>query len=168
MRAMSRAEVRAAIVNTDPPGSRVRLPGWFDEISWDALEYLGWRDPRSPMRAYLVAEVDGAATGVLLRQAPARAELGSRAMMCDLCRFTRRFNEVSVFTARRAAKDKRQRLSGRGLHLCSGLDCHANVKRAVPLGPLDPPADELIRQRRSGLRSRTIAFLRVISEQARR
>ncbi|WP_373995284.1 hypothetical protein [Nocardia africana] len=60
---------------------------------------------------------------------------------------------MSVFTARRAARDQRQRLSGRGLRACSGLDCRANVNRAVPLGPLDPPADELIRQRRDGLRS---------------
>ncbi|MDG3013265.1 FBP domain-containing protein [Speluncibacter jeojiensis] len=156
---MTRDEVRGAIVNMDPPGGRVRLPTWFDEIAWHKLEYLGWRDQRSPMRAYLVAEVDGAAAGALLRQVPSRAELGSRAMMCDLCRFTRRFNEVAVFTARRASRDKRQRLSGRGLHLCTGLDCNVNVNSKTHLGPLDPTLDELIAARRDGLHVRTAAFL---------
>ncbi|RJO70011.1 FBP domain-containing protein [Nocardia panacis] len=164
MRPMTRDEVRAAIVNTDPPGSRVRLPTWFDEIDWDRLEYLGWRDQRSPRRVYLVTEIDGAAVGVLLEQTPTRAELGSRAMMCDLCRSSRRFNEVALFTARRPSKDRRQRLSGRGLHLCADLDCNVNANRKPSVGRYDPATDELIADRRAGLRARTAAFLVATSE----
>lgn len=164
MRPLTRAEVRAAIVNLDPAQKKVHLPTWFDEVHWRRIDYLGWRDLRAPMRVYLVADVDDEAFGVMLQQNPNQAVLGSRAVMCDLCRFTRRFNEVSLFTAQRPSKDKRQRLSKLGLHVCTDLDCSVNVHSKPIVGPLDPPAEETIERRRQGLRERTAAFLRSVSD----
>ncbi|MBF6572693.1 FBP domain-containing protein [Nocardia farcinica] len=166
MRPLTRDEVRAAIADTDP-GERVRLPTWFDEVTWDRIDYLAWRDPRAPVRAYLVTDIDGTALGALLRQCPSQPALASRALMCDLCRATRRFNEVSLFTARRPAKDKRHRLSTRGLHLCTDLDCHTTVTTPPPTGPHDPPAADVIAARREGLRARTAAFLCSITDTRR-
>ncbi|MGF7120493.1 hypothetical protein J2X34_000896 [Rhodococcus sp. BE178] len=80
---MTRAEVRAAIVNLDPAQKKVHLPTWFDEVRWHRIDYLGWRDLRAPMRVYLVADVDDEAFGVILRQNPNQTALGSRAVMCD-------------------------------------------------------------------------------------
>ncbi|WP_229403298.1 FBP domain-containing protein [Micromonospora okii] len=164
---MSRDEVRGAIANREPVGSRVRLPSWFDEIAWDKLDYLGWRDPRAPMRAYLVADVDGVATGLLLRQNPNQAELGGRSVMCSLCHFMRRFNEVALFAAPRPSADKRQRLSTLGILVCTDLDCATKVHSTPLLGPYDPPLDEIIQSRREGLRARTVAFLRSVSSAQR-
>lgn len=164
MRAMTRSEVRAAIVNLDPAQKKVHLPTWFDEVQWHRIDYLGWRDLRAPMRVYLVADIDDRAFGVVLRQNPNQAVLGSRAVMCDLCRFARRFNEVSLFTAQRPSKDKRQRLSTLGLHVCTDLDCSVNVHSKPIVGPLDPPVAETIERRRRGLRERTETFLRSVSE----
>ncbi|RGC68623.1 hypothetical protein C5N14_12700 [Micromonospora sp. MW-13] len=167
MRAMSRDEVRGAIANLDAVGSKVRLPAWFDEVAWDKLDYLGWRDPRAPLRAYLVTDIDGTASGALLRQSPSRAELGGRAVMCSLCHFMRRFNEVALFTAPRPSADKRQRLSTLGILVCTDLDCVTKVHSAPVLGPLDPPVDEIIQARREGLRVRTVSFLRSVSSTPR-
>jgi len=163
VRAMTRDEVRGAIANLDPAESKVRLPGWFDEIAWDKLDYLAWRDSRAPLRAYLVADIDGTASGLLLRQAPSRAELGKRSVMCALCHFMRRFNEVALFTAPRPSADKRQRLSTLGILLCTDLDCDKKVHSTPVTGPLDPPVDEIIQARREGLQTRTVAFLRSVS-----
>ncbi|MBF6160586.1 FBP domain-containing protein [Nocardia cyriacigeorgica] len=167
MRAMTRAEVRSAIVNLDPTQKKVHLPVWFDEVQWHRIDYLGWRDLRAPMRVYLVADVDDRATGILLRQHPNQGDLGSRAMMCDLCRFSRRFNEVSLFTAQRPSRDKRQRLSTVGLHLCTDLDCSANVQSKPIVGPFAPPVEETIGRRREGLRERTTTFLRSVTDRGR-
>jgi hypothetical protein len=160
---MTRDEVRGAIANLDPAESKVRLPAWFDRVAWDKLDYLGWRDPRAPMRAYLVTDIDGTASGVVLRQSPSRAEHDRRAVMCALCQFMRRFNEVALFAAPRPSTDKRQRLSTLGILLCTDLDCATKVHSAPVTGPLDPPVDEIIQARREGLRARTVAFLRSVS-----
>lgn len=167
MRPMTREEVRGAIVNLDSTENRIRLPARFDDVRWARIDYLGWRDPRSPQRAYLVTEADGQALGVLLRQAPNDAAHGSRAIMCDLCRFARRFNEVSLFTARRPSRDKRERLNTVGLLLCTDLDCAVKLHTEPIRQPFQPPLDEIIGARRAGMRSRTIAFMRSVSDTQR-
>ncbi|MGN6241067.1 MAG: FBP domain-containing protein [Cellulosimicrobium cellulans] len=167
MRPLSRAEARAAIVNTDPSEGKVRLPAHFDALRWADLDYLGWRDPRAPQRAFLVAEgLDGRVLGAVLRQSPSHAETGGRAVMCALCRFTRRFNEVALFAAPRPSFDKRRRLSTVGILVCTDLDCGRNVLAAPVRGPLDPPAEEVVRARRAGLRTRTLAFLHGLTDGA--
>ncbi|MGW7097196.1 FBP domain-containing protein [Streptomyces sp. NPDC054874] len=164
MRPMTREEVRGAIVNLDPAAKKVHLPARFDDIRWHRIDYLGWRDLRAPTRAYLVTEADGRARGVLLRQAPNDSTHGSRAVMCDLCRFARRFNEVSLFTAQRPSRDKRERLDAIGLLLCTDLDCAVKVHGKPVREAFDRPVDEIIASRREGLRSRTIAFVRSVAE----
>jgi hypothetical protein len=165
VRPLSRAEARSAIVNTEPSEGRIRLPAGFDALRWDDLDYLGWRDPRAPQRAFLVAEgADGRALGAVLRQSPSHAETGGRAVMCALCHFTRRFNEVALFAAPRPSSDKRRRLSTVGILVCTDLDCGRNVLATPVRGPLDPPAEEVVRARRAGLRTRTLAFLHGLTD----
>ncbi|MGC5534354.1 FBP domain-containing protein [Streptomyces sp. SR-10] len=164
---MTREEVRGAIVNLDPAAKRVRLPARFDDVRWHRIDYLGWRDPSSPKRAYLVTEADGRARGVLLRQAPNDSAHGSRAMMCDLCRFARRFNEVSLLTAQRPSRDKRARLNAVGLLLCTDLDCAVKVHSKPDREAFDRPVEGILRSRREGLRSRTVAFVRSVAEPQR-
>lgn len=167
MRPMTRDEVRSSIVNLYPATARVRLPAGFDDTRWDGIDYLGWRDTRSRHRAYLVADVEGQACGALLRQNPNQAVHASRAVMCDLCRSTRRFNEVSLFTASRASTDKRRRLSTIGLLLCTELDCFQMVHHAPAARAHDRQPEQIIEARRSGLRSRTIDFLRSVPDASR-
>lgn len=164
MRPRTREEVRGAIVNLAPAAKKVRLSARFDDVRWHRIDYLGWRDLRAPTLAYLVTEVDGSARGVLLRQAPNDSARGSRAVMCDLCRFARRFNEVSLFTAQRPSRDKHERLDAIGLLLCTDLDCAVKVHGKPVREAFDRPVGEIIASRREGLRSRTIAFVRSVAE----
>lgn len=163
MRPLTRQETRHAFRNTTTQETKaLRLPATFDSLDWSRLDYLGWRDPRSPLRAYLVALVDEVPHGVMLRQSATRNELASRAVMCALCRFTRRFNEVALFSAARAGADKRARLDTLGIYVCVDLDCHTNVHSTPLPGPLDPPAAQIVASRRDGLRARTSAFVRSV------
>ena len=85
MRPLTRQETRHAFRNTTTQETKaLRLPATFDTLDWSRLDYLGWRDPRSPLRAYLVALVDDVPHGVMLRQSATRNELASRAVMCVL------------------------------------------------------------------------------------
>ncbi|OKJ19430.1 fibronectin-binding protein [Streptomyces sp. CB01580] len=167
MRPMTRDEVRASIVNLDPAEKRVRLPATFDDTPWHRIDYLGWRDMRAPQRAYVVTEADDQPLGVLLRQAPNDASHASRAMMCDLCRFARRFHEVSLFTARLSSRDKRERLNTIGLLLCTDLDCAVKMHSKPIRQPFDPPVEEIIAARRESMRARTISFIRSVSDAGR-
>ncbi|EPD91612.1 hypothetical protein HMPREF1486_04571 [Streptomyces sp. HPH0547] len=167
MRPMTREEVRGAFVNPDPTAKKIRLPAWFDDVPWHQIDYLGWRDLRAPQLAYLVTEADDQALGVLLRQAPNRAELESRAVMCDLCRSSRRFNEVSRFTARRPSRDKRERLNVLGLLLCTDLDCAVKVSAKPIRQGFGLEDGDRVEERREGLRARTVAFIRSVADTER-
>jgi hypothetical protein len=39
--------------------NRASIPRDLSDQPWEDLDFLGWRDPQSPERAYLAAEVDG-------------------------------------------------------------------------------------------------------------
>ena len=50
----------------------ITLPQDLAHTPWDEREYLGWRDPKAPLRGYLVAERDGRPVGVAVRAAETR------------------------------------------------------------------------------------------------
>ncbi len=63
MEPVSAAEIRGGFVNsTKSLVKAMTLPRDFDELPWESLDYLGWRDPKAPARAYLVVPRDGAVT----------------------------------------------------------------------------------------------------------
>src|SRR3954464_7272964 len=73
MEPLTEQEIRAAFVNcTKGEARRLSVPRDLAERPWDDLDFLGWRDPQAPDRAYLVAELDGRPTALALRSsAPA-------------------------------------------------------------------------------------------------
>ncbi|MDR6867405.1 hypothetical protein J2Y69_002008 [Microbacterium resistens] len=160
MQRLSRADVRGALEHTVTTGRRIHLPADFDDLNWGMLDYLGWKDPRSPLRSYLLAVVDGRLEGLRLeRVAPPQLTHG-RAVMCNLCHFSRRFHEVSMFVTRNPSASRQKQLNAVGTMLCTDLDCAANVHTAPPQGPYDPPIADVIAARRAGLQSRVAAFIR--------
>ena len=85
MEPLTDARIRSSFVNcTKGEAKRLHVPKDLATRPWDDLDYLGWRDPQSPARGYLVAEVDGHLTGVVLR-APERTVGGARKSLCSLC-----------------------------------------------------------------------------------
>lgn len=130
-------------------------------LDWSSLDYLGWRDPKRPLAAYAVLELDGAPTGVLLRSTDPSAR-ARRKMVCAWCEDVVVTDDVSLYVARRAGARGRQG-DTIGTLICTDFSCSRNVRRPPTRSEVvsDRPEDreELVERRIAGLRERSARFL---------
>ncbi|MFC8299425.1 FBP domain-containing protein [Micromonospora orduensis] len=126
--------IRASFVNTTQgEAKRLAVPNDLEFRPWDDLDFLGWRDPSAPQRAYLVTEADNGLVGVALRVAPQQTGRVRRSM-CSLCLTTHTGDGVSLMTARKAGADGRQGNSV-GAYICSDLACSLYLRGKKHAGP---------------------------------
>ena len=126
MKPLTEQEIRAAFVNcTKGEAKRLSVPRDLADRPWDDLDFLGWRDPQAPDRAYLVAELDGYPKAVALRSSGA-GSWQTRRSMCSLC-LTTHSGGVSLLVAPRAGKAGQQGNSV-GAYMCSDLACSLYVR----------------------------------------
>ncbi len=155
MQALTEEEILDVIVNaSEEEKEQVALPHDFVLTEWDHLDFLAWRDPRNRGRGYVVAEVDGEPTGIVLR-ASNGASL-ARAAMCNLCHTMQPADQVALFTARRAGRAG-ERGDSVGTYICADLSCHENVRLAAPLAPSELRAS--VDRRIDGTRTRIESFV---------
>jgi hypothetical protein len=120
---LTETEIRTSFVNLSKgEARRANLPADLDERRWEDLDYLGWRDPKAPARAYLVTVLDGVRRGIGLRLAEVRP--GRRKTMCDLCLTV---GAATLMVAPRAGKAGQQGNTV-GSYLCVDLDCSLFVR----------------------------------------
>jgi len=140
MRPVTERDLRTSFVNCSKgEAKRLHLPKDFADLPWDDLDFLGWRDPGAPGRAYLVTERDDGLVGLSLRVAPSAARGFTSRSMCSLCLTTRTGGGVTLMTARRTGEAGRQGNSV-GQYMCGDLDCSLYVrdkKQSVAGGGLD-------------------------------
>jgi hypothetical protein len=134
MRSLTEQEIRNSFVNCSKgEAKRLATPRELDELPWDHLDFLGWRDPGAPDRSYLVTERDGTLVGVTLRFQSSRRGFLHRSM-CSLCLTTHPGGGVSLMTARKAGPAGREGNSV-GLYICTDLACSLYVRgRKAPGG----------------------------------
>ena len=126
MEPLTEQEIRAAFVNcTKGEAKRLSVPRDLAERPWEDLDYLGWRDPQAPDRAYLVAVLDGRPTALALRGSAA-GSWQARRSMCSLC-LTTHSGGVSLMVARRAGRAGQQGNSV-GAYMCDDLACSLYVR----------------------------------------
>ncbi|OIJ65521.1 FBP domain-containing protein [Streptomyces mangrovisoli] len=126
MKPLTEREIRAAFVNcTKGQAKRLFVPHDLDERPWDDLDFLGWRDPQAPDRAYLVAELDGRPAALALRSSGG-GSWQSRRSMCSVC-LTTHTGGVSLMVAAKAGKAGQQGNSV-GVYMCSDLACPLYVR----------------------------------------
>lgn len=151
------ARIRASFVNASLRERKaVLLPPALESLSWDGLDYLGWRDPKQPKLGYVVAEVDGRPVGVVLREADSRPRTRAQ---CAWCNDIELPNDVVLFVARRAGEAGR-RGDTVGTLLCAGFECSRNVRRLPPSAYLGFDREAARDRRIDGLRDNVTAFLR--------
>ena len=121
MKPLTEQEIRTAFVNcTKGEAQRLSIPRDLAERPWEDLDFLGWRDPRAPDRAYLVTLLDDRPVGVQLRSSTGGAGQARRSM-CKVC-LTTHTGGVSLLVAPKAGKAGQQGNSV-GLYMCDDLAC---------------------------------------------
>ncbi|MES9588564.1 MULTISPECIES: FBP domain-containing protein [unclassified Streptomyces] len=126
MKPMTEREIRTAFVNcTKGEAKRLFIPHDLAERPWDDLDFLGWRDPQAPNRAYLATELDGRPTALALR-CPTYVPWQTRRSMCSMC-VTTHTGGVSLMVAAKAGRAGQQGNSV-GAYICSDLACPLYVR----------------------------------------
>ncbi len=157
MKPLTEKQIRGSFVNCSrSEATALTLPGRLDEVLWEDREFLGWRDPRAPLRGYTVWWHDDRPLGISLRAADSSMS-GRTAAMCLLCQTTRSGADVSLFTARRAGEAGRQGNTV-GQYVCADLDCSRRVRTDIPPWLRDRDPGEVITERASALRTRLDGF----------
>ncbi|MGY2083051.1 FBP domain-containing protein [Blastococcus sp. SYSU DS0539] len=158
MRPLSETQVRRSFINCSRGEATVlTLPEEFGSLEWAEQEVLGWRDPKAPLRGYLVTEVDGETVGIAVRAAD--TSMSSRtAAMCLLCQTARSGDGVSLFTARRSGAAGRNGNTV-GTYICADLRCSERVRTEIPpwLQQRDPA--EVVAERARELQDRVRGFV---------
>lgn len=156
MNSFSDAALRGCFVNVSQrERASIVLPD-LGALDWSRLDYLGWRDLRMPATGYVVAEVDGAPVGVLLRRAEASARARAQ---CSWCEDVRLPNDVVFYSARRAGAPGRKGDS-LGTLVCQDFQCSANVRKPPPPAYLGYDVDAAVRQHIATLQVRVSDFAR--------
>jgi hypothetical protein len=157
MRPLTDQDVRTSFINCSKgEAKRLGLPKDFADLAWDDLDFLGWRDPGAPERAYLVAERGDRLVGIALRGTSGGAARGFTARcLCSLCLTTRTGGGVALMTARRTGEAGKQGNTV-GRYLCTDLACSLYVrgkKQAAVGGDLDESLtlDEKVARTRANL-----------------
>ncbi|MER0427766.1 FBP domain-containing protein [Streptomyces microflavus] len=126
MNPLTEQEIRTAFVNcTKGEAKRLNIPRDLAERPWGDMDFLGWRDPQAPDRAYIVAVLGGRPVGVQLRSSDA-GSWQTRRSMCSMC-VTVHTGGVSLLVAPRSGKAGQQGNSV-GAYMCSDLACSLYVR----------------------------------------
>lgn len=120
--------LRTSFVNASrKETSDITLPADFETIDWDALDFLGWRDPGAPAAAHLVTEWRGKLTGLVMRLSTDRRATG-RQNMCALCSTVHSTTDVALMVAPRPGASGRNGNTV-GTYLCTDLACSLYARR---------------------------------------
>ncbi|HEY6496127.1 MAG TPA: FBP domain-containing protein [Trebonia sp.] len=131
MNPLTEPEIRAAFVNcTKGEARRLNVPRELAALPWEDLDFLGWRDPQAPERAYLAAELDGSLAAISLR-CPGPNPLQKRSNICSFC-LTGHTGGVTLMVAPRVGKPGQQGNSV-GTYLCTDLACSLYLRGKKPV-----------------------------------
>lgn len=159
MQPITAQQIRSSFINASrSEAAKLTLPRNFDSLEWDALDFLGWRDDKMPLRGYLIVPDDGGLTGVMLR-APEGGAKKNRSVLCELCRDVFSKEDVFLWVARRAGQSGRDGNTV-GTLICADFQCSANVRVEPPANEINPDPAEVVKRQIEGLEQRTALFLR--------
>ncbi|SCX44854.1 FBP C-terminal treble-clef zinc-finger [Klenkia marina] len=158
MHALTEKQIRSSFVNASRREVADAVLPDLATQPWEHLEMLGWRDPKAPLRAYVVLELDRGPVGILLR-APEPGGRRKKAM-CAWCRDLLTVR-AGLFVARRGGASGRAG-NTLGVLLCDDLSCSTNVRRPPTSSEagdgIEAIADQVVAERIEALRARSAAF----------
>lgn len=157
-------QIRSSFINASrSEAARLSPPKDFDDLDWDALDVLGWRDPKMPLRGYLVVpQADGRIVSAMLR-APEGGARKNRAVLCELCRSVDATNDVLLWVARRAGASGRNGNTV-GTLVCEGFECQVNARRTPPPAYLGYDVEAARQRRIETMRLNVANFVRDVRD----
>ena len=165
MNPLTEKQIRSSFINASRREvAQAFLPD-LAELPWDRLDYLGWRDRKAPLAAYVVLELDGEPTGVLLRASAPPASGRRRTALCSWCRDLSSV-EATLYVARRGGASGR---AGNtiGTLICEDFTCSQHTRRpptsAESGDGIEAIADQVVAERIAGLRERSTQFVRDVA-----
>jgi hypothetical protein len=154
-------QIRSSFVNASRREVNQAILPELASLPWGRLDDLGWRDRKRPLVAYVVLELAGTPTGVVLR-GTGPSEGPRRKAVCAWCEDVVVSDDVSLYVARRAGARGRQGDTV-GTLICTEFTCSGNVRRPPTrseVGSDDPADREALTQRRiAGLQERSARFV---------
>ncbi|HEY4225927.1 MAG TPA: FBP domain-containing protein [Pseudolysinimonas sp.] len=160
MLSFTEAQLRASFLNVSQRERQHIVLPELGGIPWDDLDYLGWRDRKQPQLGLVVAELDGMASGVLLRQAEASPRARAQ---CSWCEDVQLPNDVVFFSAKRAGAAGRDG-NTLGTLVCSNFECSTNVRKQPPMAYLGFDVDAERLRRTTALHEHAREFVRRIRD----
>ena len=152
---LTEASIKQSLVNSSlKERQNLTFPD-LDELHWDRLDYLGWRDRRIPSLGYVVVDLDGEPTGILVREADNKPRARSQ---CSWCEDIHLPNDVVIFGAKRSGQAGRNGNSVATL-LCSNFECSANVRKLPPVAYIGFDVEAARLARIESLRTRARDFV---------
>jgi FBP C-terminal treble-clef zinc-finger len=156
--ALTPEQIKRAMVNCSRGDvASMSLPPGFADLDWESLEFLGWRDPRAPLRGYLLSWHGDRPVGILLRAAASKMSVRTAAV-CMLCRTGQSADNISLFTTRRAGPAGRKGDTV-GTYVCADLACSRNARVDKATASFRPDPGRTVEERVAGLRARLDTFL---------
>lgn len=155
---LTEPEIRASFVNCSKgEAKRLNVPRGLPEQPWADLDFLGWRDPQSRTRGYLVAPYDGGLRGVVLRASDGGAGV-PRKNLCTICLTPHPPGGVVLLVAPRAGKAG-QNGDSVGTYVCADLQCSLYVRGRRKPDTERLPESLSVEQRIDRLTTNLAAFL---------
>jgi hypothetical protein len=155
MHAFDESAIRGSFINASLRERRsLQLPVPVDEIDWENIDYLGWRDRKSPNLGYVVADIDGRPVGLLMRRAEVRPRTRAQ---CSWCEDVQLPNDVVLFSTKRAGAAGRKGDTV-GTLVCANFECSVNVRRRPALAYVGFDIEAERRRRIAALREHVAAF----------
>jgi hypothetical protein len=159
MHALTEKQIRASFVNASKrEAADATLPD-LDAVAWENVDYLGWRDRKAPLAAYVIVEVDDEPVGVLLR---ATDKGGKRKKaVCQWCADVVVTDDVTLYVAKRGGASGKNG-NTIGTLICTDFICSQNVRRPPTRSEVGDDADAMreyvIERRIAELRERAAKF----------
>ena len=161
MHPLTEQQVRRSFINCSQGEAKsLTLPKDFASLDWSERQLLGWRDPKAPLRGYLVLGTEERPVGIAVRAADTRMSSRTTAM-CLLCQTTQSGDAVSLFTARRSGEAGRNGNTV-GTYMCADLGCADRVRTEIPPWLADRDPAEVVAERAAELRERVAGFVEAV------
>lgn len=160
MHPLTEKQIHSCFVNASKrEAADASLPD-LDTVAWDRIDYLGWRDRKAPLSAYVVVPVGDEAVGVLLRSSDKGGK--RKKAVCQWCADVVATDDVTLYVARRAGAAGK---AGNtiGTLICTDFVCSQNVRRPPTRSEVGDDAeamrDAIVERRIAELRERSARFV---------